>query len=83
MGSQDSKALTSAFLYIFLPALIVGHLATQNLAELFDLSFICATAAMLLLVYTVTFFVNRFVLRRSAATSALAAFACSKIRCDG
>ncbi len=31
----DSKALTSAYLYIFLPALIIGHLARQNLAVLF------------------------------------------------
>jgi len=78
LGSQDAKALTSAFLYIFLPALIVGHLATQNLAELFNLRFILATAALMSLIYAVVFFVNRLVLRRSMATSALAAFACSK-----
>jgi malonate transporter and related proteins len=78
LGSQDAKALTSAFLYIFLPALIVGHLATQNLRELFDVRFILATAALMSLIYAVTFFVNRLVLRRSMATSALAAFACSK-----
>lgn len=78
LGSQDAKALTSAFLYIFLPALIVGHLATQNLAELFNLRFIFATAALMALIYAVVFFFNRLVLRRSMATSALAAFACSK-----
>ena len=78
LGSQDAKALTSAFLYIFLPALIVGHLATQNLAELFNLRFILATAALMSLIYAVVFFVNRLALRRSMATSALAAFACSK-----
>lgn len=78
LGSQDAKALTSAFLYIFLPALIVGHLATQDLAELFDLRFIFATAALMALIYAVVFFFNRLVLRRSMATSALAAFACSK-----
>ena len=78
LGGQDAKALTSAFLYIFLPALIVGHLATQNLAELFDVRFILATAALMLLIYAATFIVNRLVLRRSTAVSALAAFACSK-----
>lgn len=78
LGSQDAKALTSAFLYIFLPALIVGHLATQNLAELFDLRFIFATAALMALIYAVVYFFNRLMLRRSMATSALAAFACSK-----
>jgi malonate transporter and related proteins len=78
LGSQDAKALTSAFLYIFLPALIVGHLATQNLRELFDVRFILATATLMSLIYAVTFCVNRFVLRRSIATSTLAAFACSK-----
>jgi malonate transporter len=78
LGSQDAKALTSAFLYIFLPALIVGHLATQRLRELFDVRFILATAALMLLIYAAVFFVNSFALRRSMATSALAAFACSK-----
>lgn len=78
LGSQDSKALTSAFLYIFLPALIVGHLATQNLTQLFDVRFILATAALMSLIYAVVFVIHKFVLRRSVATTALAAFACSK-----
>ena len=78
LASQDAKALTSAFLYIFLPALIVGHLATQNLHELFDVRFILATATLMSLIYAAVFFVNSFALRRSMATSALAAFACSK-----
>jgi malonate transporter and related proteins len=78
LGSQDARALTSAFLYIFLPALIVGHLATQRLRELFDVRFILATVALMSLIYAAVFFVNSFALRRSMATSALAAFACSK-----
>jgi predicted permease len=78
LGSQDAKALTSAFLYIFLPALIVGHLATQRLRELFDVRFTLATVALMSLIYAAVFFVNSFALRRSMATSALAAFACSK-----
>ena len=78
LGSQDAKALTSAFLYIFLPALIIGHLATQNLTELFDVRFILATATRMLAIYGVILCVNRMLLRRSWATSALSAFACSK-----
>jgi hypothetical protein len=78
LGMQDAKALTSAFLYIFLPALIVGHLATQHLAELFDVRFILATAGLMCLIYAVILLVNRVFLRRPLATSALAAFACSK-----
>src|SRR5277367_5692859 len=42
----DAKPLTSAYLYIFLPALIIGHLAKQNLAALFDVRFILATLAL-------------------------------------
>jgi hypothetical protein len=78
MGAQDSKALTSAFLYIFLPALIIGHLATQDLAALFNVRFILATAALMCGIYAAALFVNKFVLRRPTATSALSAFACSK-----
>jgi malonate transporter and related proteins len=78
LGSQDAKALTSAFLYIFLPALIVGHLSGQNLVVLFGPRFILATAALMLVIYAAGFLVNRFVLGRSLGTSALSAFACSK-----
>jgi malonate transporter and related proteins len=74
----DAKALTSAYLYIFLPALIVGHLAKQNLAALFDVRFILATVALMLGIYVFILLLHRFVLRRPLGDSALAAFACAK-----
>ena len=78
LAADDAKALTSAFLYIFLPALIVGHLAKQNLAALFDVRFILATATLMLGIYGFILLLHRLVLRRSLASSVLAAFACAK-----
>lgn len=78
MGAQDAKALTASFLYIFLPALIVDHLSTQNLQTLFDVRFILATVALMCGIYGAAFVVNRFVMRRPLGTAALSAFACSK-----
>jgi malonate transporter len=74
----DAKPLTSAYLYIFLPALIVGHLAKQNLAALFDVRFILATLVLMLGIYGFVLLLHRFVLRRSLGDSAMAAFACGK-----
>lgn len=74
----DAKALTSAYLYIFLPALIVGHLAKQNLTALFDVPFILATVALMLAIYGFILLLHRFVLRRPLGDSVMAAFACAK-----
>jgi predicted permease len=74
----DAKALTSAYLYIFLPALIVGHLAKQNLAALFDRPFILATVALMLGIYGFILLLHRFVWRRPLGDSVMAAFACAK-----
>lgn len=78
LAAGDAKALTSAFLYIFLPALIVGHLAKQSLAALFDPRFILATITLMLGIYGFILLLHRFVLRRLLASSVLAAFACAK-----
>ena len=78
LAAGDAKALTSAYLYIFLPALIVGHLAKQNLAALFDVRFILATLALMLGVYGFILLLHRFVLRRPLGDSVMAAFACAK-----
>jgi hypothetical protein len=78
LAAEDAKALTSAFLYLFLPALIVGHLASQNLAALFDLRFIVATITLMLGIYGFILLLHRFLLRRPLADSVLAAFACAK-----
>ena len=74
----DARALTSAYLYIFLPALIIGHLAKQNLAALFDVPFILATVALILGIYGFILLLHRFVLRRPLGDSVMAAFACAK-----
>jgi len=78
LAAGDAKALTSAYLYIFLPALIVGHLAKQNLAALFDARFILATLALMLGIYGFILLLHRFALRRPLADSVMAAFACAK-----
>jgi len=78
LSVEDAKVLTSAYLYIFLPALLVGHLATQNLAALFDGRFILATVFLMLGIYAFILVFHRFVLRRPLADSVLAAFASAK-----
>ncbi len=78
LDGRDAKALTSAYLYIFLPALIVGHLVTQNLAALFNVPFILATVSLMVGIYGLIFLIERFFLRRPLGASALAAFAGSK-----
>jgi len=78
LQQQDAKALSSSFLYIFLPALIIGHLATQDLRSLFDVRFIAATAALICIIYLGAFLFNRIFLKRSLTIAALSAFACSK-----
>jgi malonate transporter and related proteins len=78
LAAGDAKALTSAFLYIFLPALIVGDLAKQNLIAMFDVRFILATITLMLGIYGFILLLHRVVLRRPLASSALAAFACAK-----
>jgi malonate transporter and related proteins len=78
LAAGDAKSLTSAYLYIFLPALIVGHLAKQNLAALFDVRFILATLTLMLGIYGFILLLHRFVLRRPLGDSVLAAFACAK-----
>ncbi len=78
LAASDAKSLSSAFLYIFLPALIVGHLAKQKLAALFDLRFILATGVLILGTYGFILLLHRLVLRRSLASSTLAAFASAK-----
>jgi malonate transporter and related proteins len=78
LATSDAKALTSSYLYIFLPALIVEHLAKQNLAALFDVRFILATLSLMLGIYGFILLLHRFVLRRPLGDSVLAAFACAK-----
>ncbi len=78
LAARDAKALTSAYLYVFLPALIVGHLAKQNIAALFDVRFILATVTLMLAIYGAILLLHKLVLRRTLADSALAAFASAK-----
>ncbi len=78
LNAGDAKALTSVYLYIFLPALIVEHLAGLDLSVLFNVRFILATLSLILGIYGAVLIVYKLLLRRTLASSALAAFACSK-----
>jgi malonate transporter len=78
LSTSDARPLTSAYLYVFLPALIVEHLASQNLSTLFNMRFILATLSLILGIYGTVLFVHKVLLRRPLASSALAAFASSK-----
>ncbi|MGI8962151.1 MAG: AEC family transporter [Bryobacteraceae bacterium] len=78
LAATDAKALSSAYLYVFLPALLIKHLSTQSLAALFDLRFILATATLLLGIYVTVLIIHIHALHRPVDYSALAAFAASK-----
>jgi predicted permease len=78
LQASDAKPLTSAYLYLFLPALIVHDLSTQNLSALFDVRFILATAFLIAVIYGAVFFIQKALLRRTLASSTLAAFAAAK-----
>jgi predicted permease len=78
LAASDAKPLTTCFLYIFLPALLIAHLAKQNVRALLDVPFIAATAALMLGIYGTLLLIQRFVLKRPLDVSALAAFAGSK-----
>ena len=68
LQAADSKALTSTYLYLFLPALIVEHLSTQRLANLFNGPFIVATLALMVGIYGAVLLVEKTLLRRSLAS---------------
>jgi malonate transporter len=78
LADGEAKALTSTYLYIFLPALLIEHLAKQNLSTLFDLRFILATLVLMLSIYGFILIFHRFVLSRPLADCTLAAFASAK-----
>lgn len=78
LKASDSNALSAAYLHVFLPALIIYHLATQKLSALFNGPFILATATSMLAIYGLVLLVYKLVLGRPLDTSALAAFAASK-----
>ena len=78
MAATDAKSLSSAFLYIFLPALLVEHLARQNVGALFDTRFILATGSLMLAIYVALLVIHSSLLHRPLDSSAVAAFAGSK-----
>jgi malonate transporter len=78
LHAGDARPLTSAYLYLFLPALIVNDLSRQNLSTLFDVRFIVATICLMLAIYGGVFFFQKVLLRHSLASSTLAAFAAAK-----
>lgn len=76
--ASSADVLSKLFLYVFAPALIVQLLAKQQLASLFDISFILATLFMMLGLYGGLFMVNAILLRRGLGVSAFASFAGTK-----
>ena len=74
----DANGLTAAYLYIFLPALIVDQIAKQDPKELWRPGYILATFILLLGLYAIAFIVEFYFLKRPLAVSGLAAFAVAK-----
>ena len=78
LQAADARPLTSVYLYLFLPALIVHDLAKQAFTSLFDVRFIAATAFVMVAIYGAVFFIQKVLLHRTLASSTLAAFAAAK-----
>lgn len=78
LEASRADVLTTLFLHVFAPALIVSLLAKQQLASLLDTSFILATLFLMLGLYGGLFVVNVVLLRRGLGVSAFSAFAGTK-----
>jgi len=68
-----AKPLTTIFMYVCVPALIVKLLANEELDQLFEWRVGVAISLSYLLLWALVFAIQRFALRRDAATSAFAA----------
>lgn len=78
MSRSDSHALGLFFLYIAVPSLLISQLGKQELSELYDPRYLVAFVVLSLVLYGGVYLVERMLLKRSVAVSAMAAFAGSK-----
>jgi len=79
LSRSDAHVLSLFFLYLAVPSLLVHQLARQDLSALFDLRYIIAFLVLSLGLYIGAFLVEKLLLKRSVAVSALAAFSGSKL----
>jgi malonate transporter and related proteins len=78
LGQADAKALSSAYLYILLPALIIDQLSLETMSELLQWRFIAAVAGLMFLIYSLVLVVERGFRKHALAESSMAAFASAK-----
>lgn len=75
---SSAEVLSTLFLHVFAPALIISLLAKQQLASLLDIPFILATLSLMVGLYVGLFVINRVLLKREIGVSAFAAFSGTK-----
>jgi malonate transporter and related proteins len=76
--TSDAKPLSLSFLYVFLPALLINHLAAQSVRALLDWRFIGITAVLMMLLFLAVLIVRLSVRRNELDSAAMAAFAAAK-----
>lgn len=78
LSRSDSHALGLFFLYLAVPSLLISQLGKQELSELYDPRYLVAFVGLSLALYGGVYLVERMLLKRGVAVSAMAAFAGSK-----
>lgn len=78
LKASDAEILSTVFLYVCAPALIIDDLSKEQLASLIEPRFILATIFLLLVLFGGLFLVHFVLLGRKLDASAFAAFAGTK-----
>ena len=78
LDASNADVLSTLFLYVFAPPLIIVYLAKEDLASLIEPRLIVATVFLMLGLYGGLFMVHFVLLRRGLHVSAFAAFAGTK-----
>jgi len=78
LARTDARVLTSFFLYVAAPALLIVVIAKEDAAELFEPKYVAATTLLMLLQYGLLFSIHRYGSKRTAEVSAFAAFTGAK-----
>lgn len=77
--TKDAKVLTTFFLYVAIPALLIHLFSTIDIMAVLNVSFLIAILVGTLVLFGLTYAIYRFVLRQPVALSALASLTASYV----